>query len=277
MTLISSFNPESPPYLFSTECPWIFWPEEVEIEGKRVFTVAGSGDVPLYFLYRSAAEVIAFDVSEHACMWNKLKPLFMKGIGFRDLRNLFKDLIDKGDTEPLWNLIRNNYPRLRPGLEKNARKYWDELILSPQASNPLKNWLRPTDTLFVPLLFYLEEEKTFNFLKRKIKPYRIFKGSIEMASEIIDGTADILYCSNVCEYLRVEGEGLAITFLNNLGKSLSSDGVIICYETQKASRATAAYKHPGLNYRILKVLEGVLKPRKGFCFNHSMVVMSKAV
>lgn len=274
MISISSFSNESPPYLFSTECPWLFWPEGIEISGKSIITVAGSGDVPLYFLYRNASDLIAFDVSSHACMWNELKRALIRVSDFNDLKAAVMELAYNGDTGPLWYEILKNYPGLRSLLGKKARQYWDGLIMSKKSDNPLKAWLRPTDTILMPLLFYLESEEVFNALKAKLRPYRIFMSPIERASEILPGKADILYCSNVCEYLRIGGEDLLGAFLNRIENSLSPGGVVVCYETQKASRIISSYRNRHGSYRILAIHEGLIKPRRGFLFNHSLVVIS---
>lgn len=279
MTLISEFDRNSPPYLFSTECPWIGWPDDVILEGKRIITVAGSGDIPFYLLYRGVSHLISVDVSHHACAWSELKRVLLKFTPLSTLRPCLENLVYSNSADHLWRLLKGVYFSVRFSLSSTALNYWDRIFWGQPILNVFQTWLRPTDVLFIPFLFYIQDEETYKMVQKRLVPYPIITSTLEYLSYDYKPLpfADIVYCSNICEYLMADGDCRFHNFLEKIIPLLSPGGIIMCYETQNVSRVLALYKNLSKNYRIVTLREFKLRPRPGFIFRHCLVGLSREV
>ncbi|MBW1974573.1 MAG: DUF3419 family protein [Deltaproteobacteria bacterium] len=261
------FHQFSAPYLFATECPWFAWRlapsrEEDEI----VITVAGSGDNPLFFLYQGYDKVIAVDISIHACMWNELKRALIKTVSFHHFQIAYSALINQR-TLPI-EMVQSAFRFL----SEEARNYWK------QGYEKIASFVRPTDTLLAWQTFYLKSPDKYEILRQRIKNYPLINLPIEtFLGHLQDNCADILYFSNIYEYLRLDNETRATAYIKRLlecaAKVVKPGGYICFYETSSMSSIEAYYCSLLGNDLHPLIQEFRIKPRAGFTFRHCLITI----
>ena len=222
-----SFTRESPPYLVATEFPWLGLPGEV-LEGRSVMTIAGSGDLPLFFLAMGARRVVAVDVSLEACFFCELKRSILRNLEWEDaLRFLLADLaaprgflkamgipstLGADERLRLYGLARHDLSRL-------ARDRWDRPMNNPRAGrSPFGGFRGPAGLCFLDHIPYLTSQENYELWRERSAPYPILNLPIQQAAPASRVPFDILYLSNVLEYWREDHltHGTREAFLSRL-------------------------------------------------------------
>ncbi len=272
----SRFNRWSSPYIFSTEFPWLNWPDDLPGKYSRVLTIAGSGDVPLFFKYLGVTDLIAVDVSYHACMWNELKRCMVKGFDFMQIKRIFSDVISSPRTEKkkLW---ADCFYEIVECMSSNAGKYW--VSIANSGIDIVKKFLRPSDSLFSDKAFYLRDELTYERLKVADLSYSLYNLPLEvMLYKLPDGCLDLIYCSNFIEYLRMDRKkdfpGAFRDILVNAMRVLVPNGIICFYETARKDRVLSYYSELPVKVKDFMIKEITFRPRSGFVFRHCMVFLT---
>lgn len=260
-----TFHPDAAPYLWATEYPWVA-PNAFQIAGRSVLCIAGSGDVPLFFLSRGAARLAAVDVAHAACHVNELKRAALKTCRWEEFLRFFlggerravgflRDLgVPSGVDRKLEALV---WDRLKPLVSASARGYW-EARFHPEAS-PFSSLLRPTDLLCPDRMPLLADREEFERWKRSARPYPLFPCSLEAFLGGGIGEFDLVYGSNVLEYVRAdfaasgdEGgyEAFLVSLARLLARTVTPGGTAGFYAFQGCG--TAAFRERLSEFKILE-------------------------
>jgi hypothetical protein len=112
-------------YLNSSD-PLALLHENADVEGRRVVTVAGSGDFAQVFLANGARELVIFDVSLPAAMFNELKLVGLRRLEYREYRAMFDTWKAGAAGGPIFDAA--SYQQVRDGLTGPACEYFDSLV-----------------------------------------------------------------------------------------------------------------------------------------------------
>jgi len=205
-----TFHADSSPYLVPTEHPWDAL-AALDLQGKRVLTVAGSGDLPVFLAGLGPSDLAAVDVSRKACWMCELKRAAYGTLNRREFSLLFFPGIStaagvENPPEDAPEAQRACYRRVRPLLSDPARAFFDPIFGSaPKGSNPLARFLRPTDRLHVPLLPSLAGDEDYGrWAAGTARGFSIVCASVEEFLEKENAPFHFLYLSNILEYVRAD-------------------------------------------------------------------------
>ena len=248
---MDGFDADAAPYLLPTEHPWEAL-SRISLNGRRVLTIAGSGDIPVFLAAQDPVFLQAVDVSRAACFLTELKRAAYRHLQRRAFLRFFfagtacsAYLLENADggltgkPSERWSL----YNTVRPDLTPGARHFFDARI-TPNAdeTNPFAQFLRPTDVFHGSLLPPAISEKAYRIWAHGARrPFPIHCGSLE---DYLAGTPscyDLIYTSNVFEYLRaryvMEASAAAFrtfvrSFWESLHRALPPGGCAVFYLCQ---------------------------------------------
>ncbi|ROR01838.1 DUF3419 family protein [Desulfosoma caldarium] len=207
-----AFHEASTPYLVPTEHPWAA-PAPLPVQGLRILCVAGSGDIPIYFLSCGAGSLVAVDVSVGACAMAELKRAAYRGLDRQAFCRFFFEGI--GEAKDLWMTARDPkhpafssrsavYALLRDDLGPEARRFFDPIMAAHGGeTNPFEAFLRPTDRVHLGLLPFLLCDDAYGAWAEGAR--RHFPIVCSLLEDFLAGTGDsfhVIYTSNVVEYVR---------------------------------------------------------------------------
>jgi hypothetical protein len=198
------------PYLFATECPFAALTSGL-VSGRRVLSIAGSGDVPLHCAARGARAVLAVDVSEAACALCGLKSAALRTLAYTDFLWFFLAGMDR--AAPFLEK-RGLDPRFRPDLWLElcrALPGWNpETVGEPRdgslhrGTNPFSRWLRPTDLWCLEQISYLADPAVYAGARDGAGLVTVVRDEVAAYLERESELWDVVYLSNVPEYVRSE-------------------------------------------------------------------------
>lgn len=209
---MDGFCEDSPPYLVPTEHPWEAL-ARFPLRGRRILTIAGSGDIPVSLASHGPASLEAVDVSQGACFLTELKRaayrhftrwefvhFFFGGMASRPL------LLESLGAEPAPGLCQRSslYRSVRQHLSPEAQAFFDpRLMASAEEKHPFAEFLRPTDMCHVSLLPPLRSDSAYRLWSSGARlNFPIYCASLENFVRSMDSCFDLIYTSNVLEYLR---------------------------------------------------------------------------
>jgi len=193
----SGFDTESSPYILATDFPFLVW-SRFNWQGKRVLIVADSGDNILTLWPLGVAEVIAVDIAKRACFVNELKRVALKILSFQEFRILFAPVYENKilpQATPAEKAAL--YQQVRPFLSGFAQSWLDTQV--GQTEFPSPPW---REVMFAHLIPHFSNENAFYQAKQALKSYPLFNLSIEKALLILEERFDIIYLSNIPEYIK---------------------------------------------------------------------------
>ncbi len=204
-----TFHADSFPYLVPTEYPWTVLHTQI-LEGMRILTIAGSGEIPLFMAAENPASLVAVDLSQRACFLTELKRaayLLLDREAFG--RFFFEGLPSYGqgpfcDHEGAVGWRFRCYRKLRTRLSPEARDFFDSLLSPFSEGNPFLSFLRPTDRLHVDSMPSLRDGAAYERWKRGAeRNFPIICLAVEEYLEKASPESlDFVYLSNVLEYVR---------------------------------------------------------------------------
>ena len=265
------FSRFSPPYLFPTELPWVAWPDNLINKNSKILSICGSGDVILYFLYKSAFNVVAVDISYHACMWNELKRQTIRNSTPKEIKQLYQSIVS-GNLK-CSRIFDKLYLAALENVSNRARRYWLSNLGKSLKLEFLRKFLRPTDTLFSEMIFYINNPSDHHKLTKRISFYPIYNLPIERFLEVLPAPSfDIIYLSNLGEYLRTESPFSAFSNLIHIAKrALVPGGTICLYESSRQKNIIKFYSKLKED---VEIREFIIRPRDGFVFRHCLVFIT---
>lgn len=232
---MDGFDADSAPYLLPTEHPWEAL-SRFPLEGQRVLTIAGSGDIPVFLASRDPASLDAVDVSRRACFLSELKRAAYRHLRRREFLRFFfagtawwafpsQDAGDGDASEPFGRLAL--YWILRPHVTPAAQRFFDALMSAhAEETNPFAPFLRPTDVFHGSLLPPAADEEAYRIWARgACRHFPIHCASLQDFLAGTDSRFHLVYTSNIFEYLRAryvtEASGAAFrTFVRSFWASL---------------------------------------------------------
>lgn len=172
--------------------------EDTDLNGKKVLTVAGSGDQALNLFFKGAEEVTLFDINPLAFLQNELKLAAAKALDYPDFCEYF--------AYGIGNVLNlKGFKKLLPYLDDDAADYYDFLYSN---FSPLQIFHK-TIFPFYPTNYKLERinnymgEENFLELKEKIQDKKL-KYIESDISELNKNLTEIYYAmllSNISDSL----------------------------------------------------------------------------
>lgn len=204
---------------------------QCDVAGKKVLTVAGSGDVWQVFLLKGAAQLEICDISLPGVLWNEIKDVALRMLTFKQYQKMFSlDGWNEGRSGKVW-LDFPLYARLRSRLSPQAKIFFDTLCNFPKGdkrvlSHPNRLFCRyrggfderkedesPTMRYLQTVGTIIRDEASYNALQDLAvrTPFVIRRKDITSYLQEED-IPDVVYLSNIY-YDEFETVKLALQFL----------------------------------------------------------------
>ncbi len=278
----SGFESMSDPYIIATDFPFLIW-SRFSFTGKTMVIIANSGDNIISLWPTGIRAIIAVDIAIKACFVNELKRAALKLLSFSDFRRLFAPSIEN----PFFSASfpekkREIYLKIRALLSNTARNWLDKQFGQTHFPTP-----RRLEAFFGHLVPHFMEIGAFEEAKRYLKDYPLLNLPIEKALEVLYEKVDIIYISNIPEYIRQtlimeERDALILSNLENLFRKavekLRPDGWLMIYcfgnarkNPQIIKEEMTIFKKLGLKKRI-ETFSFSTPLISGSHFTHSLVL-----
>lgn len=299
---VNGFHQDSLPYLVPTEHPWEAL-AGFPLNGRRILTVAGSGDIPVYMASHHPASLEAVDVSRGACFLTELKRAAYRRLSRREFLRFFfggmelaGPLLDDTGEAAAWDVLERAslYRTLRQDLSAAAQNFLDARIgASPAEVNPFAEFLRPTDVCHVSLLPPVGSEEAYGvWASGARRNFPVHCRSLEDFVRETKSCFDLVYTSNVLEYIRTRHvmdapisafRTLMGSFWQSLDRILAPGGYVAFYlcqghETKAFARMLKELAPPRpLRYKR-HLVPVTLRPKAlpGAVWRHAVVFYEKA-
>ena len=198
----SPFNSYSASYVFTTENINAYY-DRLDLNGKSILTVAGSGDHILNAILRGARKIDAFDISGYAILFYYLKEAAVKSFNYEEFIEFF---LSKNA------LSYDAYLKLRPNLNPEVVNYYDTIFSKKSTGlleSPLFREVPPSfiqepikkASIISGVSSYLEPEN-YTKLQEKMDNCQVslFLRDIKEIGIFAD-KYDYIFLSNIIEYV----------------------------------------------------------------------------
>ncbi len=226
----------APMYVYATEMVAPYY-RKLNLEGKRVLTVVGSGDQVINALVLGAEEVVGFDINRNALYITELKIAAIKVLSYREFLTFFSQKETGFDYKCYHTSIRIN-------LSRPCQKYFDNLYEKVGKKNlGISPYFR--DRKFMhsakkvrEINAYLADAKAYARAREVLahkKPRLLIENVMHLAAgdKLTGKKFDILNLSNIPNYLTGKSFGLteeqSLTFFRTLKKLVVKGGSIFFY------------------------------------------------
>jgi S-adenosylmethionine:diacylglycerol 3-amino-3-carboxypropyl transferase len=228
---------EAPMYIYATEMVASYY-RRLKLKGKRVLTIAGSGDQVINAVFYGAKEVIGFDINRNALFITQLKLAAIKTISYGEFVIFFSQT-GRGFHHEM-------YIKIRPLLLKAPREYFDRLYVHVGRKGlGLSEYFRNRNELIYKnknnvnrINGYLANETAYN-KAREILANTLPRLYIQDILKLTESNRlrgkkfDVINLSNVPNYLTGRSFGLSeeavLSYLRRLKKLVSRGGIIFFY------------------------------------------------
>lgn len=186
----------------------------LNLQGKKVLTVSGSGEFAHAFISAGAQEVCSFDISPAACFYTELRHAALCELEMSDYLTLFgswaiptEEIDDLEEIEtPLLDI--NIYEKIESSLSEEAKAYFRALFQEPmlfysrfgRGNNFARSRWNPKTKYNRLVGDIIKDEDEYNRLREKAKRV-VFKGLIQNAFHMEEFIAsekpDVIYISNI--------------------------------------------------------------------------------
>ncbi len=282
----SGFDIESPPYILSTDFPFLVW-NRFSWQGKKVLIVADSADNIITLWPLGVSRIVAVDIARKACFLNELKCAALKELNFLEFRNLFAPAYENTFYEQASPSEKKNlYLRVRDILSNAARDWLDTEIGITDFPSP--SW---RELMFYHLIPHFNHQSAFATAKKALSPYPVINVPIESALKNIPETFDVIYLSNIPEYIKQsllmeEKESETYDVLEELYglalDRLTPSGALMLYIFGNAAANPDLCSHEHrignrLKFSLKKITFSFSTPFiDGSLFSHTLVVIKKS-
>lgn len=110
----------------------------LNLTGKKVMTVSGSGEFSHTFIKAGAKEIISYDISPAAAFYSELRHKALCNLSMKDYVKLFSSWIDKKEEEDAPFLDKDILGKVENFLSKEAKAYFKLIINTPKLINTEK-------------------------------------------------------------------------------------------------------------------------------------------
>ncbi len=193
----SGFDDNSPPYILSTDFPFLLWPR-FDWKGKKVLLIADSGDNVFTLWPLGVSQIVAVDIAKKACILNELKVAALRKLSFSEFRKLFAPVYENRlipRTTPAEK--RSLYLKIRDLISSQSRRWLNSEIGVTDFPSPC--WRELT---FAHLIPHFNSEAAYKKAQNAFKPYEIINLPIEIFFSESDEKFDVIYLSNIPEYIK---------------------------------------------------------------------------
>lgn len=230
----------APMYLWATEMVGAYY-ERLDLAGKSVLTIAGSGDQVLSAVFFGTGEVFGFDINRNALFMTELKQAAILNLSHEEFLQYFQS-DERGFAETLYRKFTHDLPA-------DVRAYFDAAYVEVGPRGLGKSeYFRQRDSVvernrLVLINPYLESEETYRSLKQRLMVKRpaLFVGDVlnlEANGIVVSKKFDIINLSNVPNYLTGKSfrksEEDVLAFLAGLCGFLALDGKLFFYSYDNA-------------------------------------------
>lgn len=199
--LINDFTSYSKVYNMTTENISGFL-NKYDLKGKKVLTVAGSGDQRLNSYLMGASDVTCFDVNDVCELHLKLKDAAIRELSLEDFIKFFGIITNKNEKHLLDESIFNKF---KHSLDLDAAMFYDH-VLNNCSRSPGKCVYYDFDDRLKDMKEFNSylNEKEYNKLKDIISDKKVDFINVNVANlpEILDGEKfDMILLSNISDYI----------------------------------------------------------------------------
>lgn len=201
----------------------------IDLTGKKVLSVAGSGDQALNAIYNNAEEVTLFDINPLAFAQSELKLAAAKALEYPEFLEYFT--YGNGNV-----LNTKSYDKIAPYLDKDIASYYEFLYSNYSTLEIFKKTVFPfyvTPSKLERINNYMGEEN-YSLLKEKVKDkkFKYIETDLLGLNEVLEKTYYAILLSNISDSLEYIFDGNVLKsykrFIHTLSKHLDKDGFIQC-------------------------------------------------
>ncbi|MHB8860232.1 MAG: DUF3419 family protein [Minisyncoccota bacterium] len=253
----------APMYVYATEMVAEYY-QRLGLKGKRVLTVAGSGDQVINALYYGASEVVAFDINRNALFMTELKMAAIRALSYQEFSRFFSQT-KKGFAQDL-------YIKARPLLSRACQKYFDQLYteIGPYGLG-VSVYFRSRKHLVdkkkaQEVNAYLVDVTTYQKMKEILehnRPVLRVENVLHLSTneEFKGKKFDVINLSNIPNYLAGRSfeltESQILSYFKGLKKLCSKQGVLFFYSFDNSvyPNPMSAIVPPASSAAFLKMLK----------------------
>lgn len=195
---------EAPMYVYATEMVSSYY-SRLDIQGKRVLSIVGSGDQIIDAYFFGAKEVVGFDINQRAFFMLDLKLAALVQLGYSEFLDFFGSNMDNGSFN--FGL----YGKLRSRLSLKTKAFFDEIYKESKNNGKFlvkSSYFRQRSmlkTAVKEINHYLQNEESYMRCRtilenREIQFLDLDINDIDTDKRII-GKFDVINLSNVLNYL----------------------------------------------------------------------------
>lgn len=249
-----------------------------DFNDRDILTVCASGDQYLSFLLFGAKSVTNFDINLLTRYYLILKQIGVLTLSLDEFKKFF--LIGNGYSG--FNISgffdEKMYLKIQKYLPEDVKCFWDSMystsksrLVSDEKSIFQPHFIHDLEKL-IPYLSKKNYKKLAGILEKQEVPKFIHSDAEMIASKSFKDTFDIIYLSNVGDYVPDVNEWI-IYLLEELKKLLKENGLIINYRWGEGGKSID-YIESGFNETVLTTLECEnyaysYKNNKGSCENNN--------
>lgn len=185
-----AFSYYSPAYVVTNED--IRWVSELtSTEAKKVLTVMGSGEQPMFYSLNGATEIDTFDISFCAKAISDIKTVAIHKLSRKDYTHLLTDLHFSRNISSIPNI-----KQILSEIPKNSQTFIQQM----NDCNIFSNGLSPQN-----YIDYLPTNEEFETMQKKIsQPFKFIWTDIKSLHSRLIKEYDVINLSNILEYMKKE-------------------------------------------------------------------------
>ena len=225
----------APMYVYATEMIAHYY-RRMELKGKRVLTVIGSGDQVINAFFYGAREVVGFDINRNALFMTELRLRAISTLSYQEFLCFFLQTRN-GFSHAL-------YTKVWPSLSKACQRYFDQAYKAvgmkglgvSEYMRDRKDFasaakVRHINAYLVSEKAYLKMQEILVYARPTLRIENVLM--LAQSKKFRKEKFDIINLSNVPNYLTGRSFGLTeetvLSYLRTLKKLLSANGIIFFY------------------------------------------------
>ncbi len=231
----------APMYVYATEMVASYY-RRLKLKGKRVLTVAGSGDQVLNALFYGAKEITGFDINRNALFMTELKIAAITAFSYSEFLRFF--------SQAKTGFDHRLYLKMGPFLSIACQQYFDRLysIVGPKGLGASEYFRSRSELIpkskVLEINGYLASPSAYRKMRRILhltRPTLYVENVLTLSqSKKLHGKKfDLINLSNVPNYLTGQSFGLSendvLSYFCKLKKLVSKSGDISFYSYDDAT------------------------------------------
>ncbi len=204
--------------------------KKLDLNGKRILTVAGSGEFSQTFIDNDSSQVDVFDYSMFACFFNELKLVATRELTYQEYLNFFITIKEENGGTIFDQTV---FERLEPFLTTQARTFFRQIItpgyeelFKPKFTENGAVISRSIAVKHIDDVPFLTSEENFRTMQEKLRRSNVnFKIANINSPDLPVSDYDFVYISNISYINQI---GMATQLLHRGAKRVgfTFDGTI---------------------------------------------------